>query len=76
MTDKHEQNPTSAVNFVEKIPCPFDEVNIEANLVHILLINKIVGYPRAENYIYLLKLSGFLKNCTLLMQLWARPASL
>jgi len=25
MTDKHEQNPTSAVNFVEKIPCPFDE---------------------------------------------------
>lgn len=25
MTDKHEQNPTSEVNFVEKIPCPFDE---------------------------------------------------
>ena len=38
MTDKHEQNPTSAVNFVEKIPCPFDEVNIEPNLVHIVLI--------------------------------------
>ena len=41
MTDKHEQNPTSAVNFVEKIPCPFDEVNIEPNLVHIVLINNI-----------------------------------
>ena len=41
MTDKHEQNPTSAVNFVEKIPCPFDEVSIEPSLVHIVLINII-----------------------------------
>ena len=41
MTEKHEQNPTSAVNFVEKIPCPFDEVNIEPNLVHKVVINII-----------------------------------
>ena len=41
MTDKHEQNPTSAVNFVEKIPCPFDEVNIEPNLVHKVVINNL-----------------------------------
>ena len=47
MTDKHEQNPTSAVNFVEKIPCPFDEVNIEPNLVHEVVINK--PYLKLDN---------------------------
>ena len=52
MTDKHEKNPTSADNFVEKIPCPFDEVNIEPNLVHKVVINKACGYRMKMISIY------------------------